>query len=307
MNWSWTPTAPAATLLTALWIDILWGELPARIHPVVHMGNVISWAERRFPKTGPRRQMASGAALALLLPSAVALASYALLTSLQPTPWAHWLVESALLTSTFAIRELWLAARRVRDALQSEQLDQAREQLRSLCSRDPSSLDPEQLAASTVESLAENASDSITAPLFFYALFGLPGALFYRVVNTLDAMLGYRDHREYTGKASARLDDLLNVIPARLTAALFLSAGTLLGLPPLRGLRIWWRDARRTDSPNAGHPMACLAGLLGIQLAKAGQYRLGDATQPTSWEHINKCWRVVRLATAIGCSALLAL
>ena len=145
-----------------------------------------------------------------------------------------------------------------------------------LVSRDTSRLDDSQVAAAAIESLAENANDSIVAPLLFYAIAGLPGVLAYRFINTCDAMLGYRDlKREWLGKCSARVDDLANLVPARLTAALIILAGVPLGGSVPRAVRTWFRDSRATASPNAGHPMSAAAGVLGVELAKCGHYRLG--------------------------------
>jgi adenosylcobinamide-phosphate synthase len=209
----------------------------------------------------------------------------------------------ALLKPTFALRELGRAARRVRDALAAGRIDQARRDLGSLCSRDASRLDPPLLVAGAVESLAENASDSLVAPLVYYALFGLPGAVFYRAVNTLDAMIGYRGRYEHLGKAAARLDDALNLLPARLTALLLLPAGWACGADPVRGLRVLRRDGAATESPNAGRPMAAMAGLLGVELEKRGHYRLGDRVNALSPDTIDAAWRAVR-ASAVLAAAL---
>src|SRR4029077_4357780 len=167
---------------------------------------------------------------------------------------------------------LGAAAHRVSRALARGDLAAARQGLASLCSRDPAALDGPALAAATIESLAENASDSVVAPLFYFALFGIPGAVFYRAVNTLDAMIGYHGRYEYLGKAAARFDDLLNLIPARLTAWLLLGAGSLTAADATRGWSICRRDGGNTESPNAGRPMAAMAGLLGVELVKAGHY-----------------------------------
>jgi adenosylcobinamide-phosphate synthase len=157
------------------------------------------------------------------------------------------------------------------------------------------------VAAGAVESLAENASDSVVAPLFFFALFGLPGALAYRAINTADAMVGYRGAYEYLGKAAARLDDLANFIPARLCAALLLVAGTVDGLDGTRGWRILGRDGGKTASPNAGRPMAAMAGLLGVRLTKPGHYALGDDLTPPGPETIGRAFKVVRKAAYLAC------
>ena len=298
---------PSLLVLTlALALDLTLGELPSAVHPVVWMGRSIAWAERRAPKLGPRRQLFAGVLIALAIPAAFAGAA-ACVAVLSRWP-ALWLVASVLLLkSSFAARELGRAALRVRDALAQDSVPEARLALRSLCSRDPAALDRPALVAATVESVAENASDSVVAPLFYYALFGLPGAVFYRAVNTLDAMIGYRGRYEYLGKASARLDDLLNFAPARLTAALLLVAGWLVRMRVSSGLRILWRDGANTESPNAGRPMAAMAGLLAVQLEKAGHYRLGDPEQPLEAGKIDEAWRVAALGSALAAGLALAL
>jgi adenosylcobinamide-phosphate synthase len=201
---------------------------------------------------------------------------------------------------------LGAAAERVAAELRAGRIAGARAGLQSLCSRDATELDEPELVGASVESVAENASDSFVAPLFYYALFGLPGAVFYRAVNTLDAMVGYRGQYEYLGKASARLDDVLNFIPARLSTLLLLVAGALLGKNPRLGVAAWRRDAATTASPNAGQPMAAMAGLLGVRLEKRGHYALGDAREPLSPAKIGDAWRIVRLSFALGSLLTLA-
>lgn len=297
--------ASASVLAAALAIDVAFGELPAAAHPVVWMGRVARAIERRLPSEGPRRQLLAGGLLAALMPLGFAGGSAVLLRLAQPWPLGQWLLEVLVLTAMFAARALGAAAQEVASALSAGRLERARFGLRSLCSRDPSQLSEPELVGATIESVSENASDSFVAPLFYYVLFGLPGAVLYRAVNTLDAMVGYRGRYEYLGKASARLDDVLNFVPARLTAALLLCAGALQGKDLRRGLYTWRRDAATTASPNAGRPMATMAGLLGVRLEKAGQYALGDAREALAGGKIAESWRVVRLAFAL--TALLAL
>jgi adenosylcobinamide-phosphate synthase len=188
----------------------------------------------------------------------------------------------------------------VGEAVAGGRIDAARAGLRALCSRDPSALDERALVAASIESVAENASDSFVAPLFWFAILGLPGAVFYRATNTLDAMIGYRGKYEWLGKASARLDDALNFLPARLTAWLLLAAAWLQRRDARRGARVLARDGARTESPNAGRPMAAMAGILGLELAKAGHYRLGDALEPLVPAQIDEAWRLTRLAALLA-------
>jgi adenosylcobinamide-phosphate synthase len=288
-----------AVLAAALAIDALWGEPPSALHPVVWMGKVASWLEKLSPSSGAIRQLVAGAFIALLLPSSFAGAGV-LVSNLRAWPLLWFVINVLLLKSTFAVRALGRAASDVRGALAGGGLVNAQRALRSLCSRDPSKLDEPLLVAATIESLAENASDSFVAPLFYYALFGLPGALFYRAVNTLDAMIGYHGRYEYLGKASARLDDLLNLIPARMTSGLLLLAGGLCRKDVRNGLAIWKRDGRKTESPNAGRPMAAMAGLLRVQLEKVGHYRLGDPAEALNVGKIDDAWRIVMLGAGIG-------
>ena len=302
------PSVPV--LVLALAIDLLLGELPAALHPVVWIGRSIALLERALPARGPRAQLLAGALLALLVPCFWATAAVFALAALAPWPWLALLAGALLLKSSFALRELGRAAHLVRDALARGHVPDARVALRSLCSRDAGQLDAPQLVAATVESVAENTSDSVVAPLCFYALFGVPGAIFYRAVNTLDAMVGYRGRYEYLGKASARLDDALNLVPARLTAALLLAAGALTRQRVARGIAVLRRDAALTASPNAGRPMAAMAGLLGVQLTKAHEYRLGDPDCALEPRTIDEAWRIAALGAllcALGCALLVGM
>ena len=302
---TWPPwLASPSALCAALVIDAVFGELPTRLHPVVWMGRAVRGVERRLPVGGPRRELWGGTVLASLIPAGSAALVLLVAFLLRPLPLLGWLWHVLVLTAMFAQRALGEAAEGVRVALEVRDVRAGREALRSLCSRDPSALGAEELIGASVESVAENASDSIVAPLLYYAAFGLVGAVAYRAVNTLDAMVGYHGRYEYLGKASARLDDALNFLPARLTAALLLLAGGWLGHDVERGAATWRRDGASTESPNAGHPMAAMAGLLGVRLEKAGHYRLGDAHRPLEPTHIATAWRIVRLAG--GAAAVLA-
>ena len=147
--------------------------------------------------------------------------------------------------------------------------------MRGLVSRDATELSEPLVAAAAIESVAENTTDSFIAPWLAFALIGLPGAFAYRAVNTLDSMIGYRGEYEYLGKASARLDDLLNLIPARISAGLLLLAGAVSGSRVGQGWQTALREHRLTASPNAGWTIAAMAGLLSVSLEKPGNYLIG--------------------------------
>jgi len=205
-----------------------------------------------------------------------------------------------VLKMTFAWRALIASGERVRRDIESGRADAAREQVRSLVSRDTSKLDSSLLAAATIESLAENASDSFIAPLFYYHLFGIVGAYAYRAVNTMDSMLGYHGRYEYLGKIPARLDDLLNFIPARLTAWLIVLASKIARADAPHARRILRRDHALTASPNAGYPMSAMAGALDVRLEKRGRYSLNESGRAPEPLDIARATRIVTAALGVA-------
>lgn len=285
----------------ALLLDEAWGEMPRAIHPVVYMGKPIRW----FKSWGLRRpweQFLGGVALVGVLPLSFAWLGAMILWGAKGWSGLELVLSVFLLKATFASKALGDAASRVREALEGHGetgLAKARYALRSLCSRDARNLDEAHVVGATVASLAENLSDSVIAPVFFYLIAGIPGAIFYRVVNTMDAVLGYRGPLEYLGKAAARTDDLLNLIPARIT-----SLCLLLATPPREWKKIGtlvWQEAGKTPSPNGGWPMAAMAGALEIPLIKKGVYQLGAGSfrQVPQCGHITGAWAISRRATWI--------
>ena len=295
----------APVFLLALLLDALFGDPPNRWHPVAWMGSAIARAKRHAPPPDapPARQMLYGGGLVVAGATGVAGlgALLARLISHFPRPLA-WLLEAALLKTTFSLRGLSRAAGQISAALDADDLPAARHWLSwHLVSRDTRELDASQIAAATIESVAENASDGVIAPLFFYALGGLPAALAYRFLNTADAMLGYRDAaHEWLGKIPARTDDAANLLPARLTALLITLAAPLVGADARGAWRIWRRDARKTASPNAGHPMSAMAGALGVRLEKTGHYALGEDQPAPQPRHIPRAVRLAQISVALG-------
>jgi adenosylcobinamide-phosphate synthase len=299
-------TTALAILGLALLLDIVVGEYPAVAHPVVWMGIGIAAGLRLAPARGWWRQFIFGALLTVVIVALSAGLSALMLHMTGSQPIVSVLAGALLLKASFALRELGQAAMAVVRPLEKGDLPAARQALRCLCSRDPSELTQQDLLAATIESLAENASDSFAAPLFYYVLLGVPGAAAYRAINTLDAMIGYRGKFEALGKCAARLDDIVNLIPARLTALLFLLVGQLCGGNVTQGWRMLRRDGANTPSPNGGRPMAAMAGLLDVQLAKKGTYSLGDAGEMLTPTKVRQAWRIV-IATGIALAAICGL
>jgi adenosylcobinamide-phosphate synthase len=270
----------AAVPALAIAIDRLLGEPGLRWHPVAWMGRWLAWAgERLAPRVGEQRVLSDSRVFwfAALSWCGAAAAVFALAWLFQAWVLTQpvWLAALALglfLKPLLAWAMLHDEVLAVERAL-GESLDAGRAQLARLVSRDVSQLSPAQVRESAIESLAENLNDSVVAPLFWFALLGLPGAALYRFANTADAMWGYPGMRggrywQWAGKWAARADDVLSWLPARITALLL--ALTVRGLP----LRTLARQARKTPSPNSGWPMAAMSMALGVRLAKPGVYVL---------------------------------
>ena len=270
-------------LFLALAIEVLFGELPRPIHPVVWMGKLTSFLERICPARGARAELIYGIIMTLLIIFAFALPVYFFLSFLHNlSPVVYILLAALLLKATFALRELRRAALRVKSLLTQGSVDHARANLLALVSRNTQDLGKPELVSATIESVAENVCDSFIAPLFYFLLLGVPGAMAYRVVNTLDAMIGYHGKYEYLGRFAAKLDDVLNFIPARLSALLLVIATYLCRKEGKNAWRIMLRDHGKTESPNAGWTMSAMAGALRTRLEKKGCYVLGDSNNPLS-------------------------
>jgi adenosylcobinamide-phosphate synthase len=276
----WPPgvAAPLAVLV-ALALDRAFGEPPARCHPVVGMGHYLSFMGRHIapltdaPDSRPAIGFALGAfAWCLGAVFCMALAAFFVWLLAGSPGWAHALVLGVLLKPMLSWRMLRDEVLAVETAL-AESLPAGRARLAWLVSRDVSDLSEGEVRESAIETLAENLNDSVVAPLFWFAVAGLPGAALYRFANTADAMWGYKGERHgrdwtWAGKWAARADDVLSWLPARITAALLAVPGAGKRLLKLPG------QARVTPSPNGGWPMAAMALVLNVRLAKPGVYTL---------------------------------
>lgn len=287
-------------LSIALAIDLALGEPPRIIHPVVWMGKVTSFLERGGIGLPSLAQFVYGAGITLLTIGLFTAPAYFILFYLKSLSFAAYVIIGAvLLKTTFSLRQLRQAALKVKKLLAKRELDETRFELRSLVSRNTQGLPRPLLVSATVESVAENTGDSLVAPLFYFLLLGVPGAVAYRVVNTLDTMVGYHGKYEYLGKFASKLDDVLNFVPARLAALLLVLAAFL----SRRGARASWQVALaehcKTESPNAGWTMAALAGALNVQLEKVGHYRLGKGNAMLVPETIDASLELMQIAGLI--------
>lgn len=286
----------------ALALDLLLGDPPNRFHPVAWMGRLIGWGERLAPGARPGIAFVYGTVWVLFGVIACTLPVVGLLVGAR---WVgevlYILLAALLLKCTFTYSGLARAARSVARALLAADLPEARRLVSwHLVSRDTAVLSGELVAAATVESVAENITDGVVAPLLFFLLAGVPGAWAYRFFNTCDSMLGYHDPRhEYLGKFAARLDDVLNWLPARLTGLLMVAAAWLAGENAANAWRVMWKQHRRTSSPNAGWTMSAMAGALNVTLEKVGYYKLEGGAEPVSADTIRRATRVAGLTVAL--------
>jgi adenosylcobinamide-phosphate synthase len=253
---------------TALLLDALFGEPPEVVHPTVWIGRAISAFERRaLESKSPRLRYLFGFVLALSLPSLVFALVRALILSLPRR--LRWPVEAALISTTLSMRGLGEAAGAVARELRAGNLERARACASEMVGRDTADLPASEVARAAVESVAENTSDGVVAPMLYGFVLGAPGALAYKAVNTLDSMVGYRTHPyAELGWASARLDDLANLAPSRLTA---LMVAAISGRP-MRTFETTRRYGPLTTSPNAGRAEAAFAGALESRLGGPNTY-----------------------------------
>ncbi len=285
-------------LFLAIAIDLIFGEMPAAIHPVVRIGALIrqiSGICERMPKI---RHRICGLALTLICVSCAAVFGV-LLTVLAAHHHLIGLFAMAyFLKSTFSIRSLISSSNLIYRDLSTNNLADARKDLTSLVSRDARELDEPKIASAAIESTAENFVDSILSPILYFALFGIPGALVYKAINTLDSMVGYRNKRfREIGFVSAKLDDIVNWIPARLSVFFILMAS--IRFSPVSALRVCLRDHALPASPNSGYPMAMVAGALGCRLEKRGSYVLGREYPDPAPREIVQANRIILMATVL--------
>lgn len=313
----------ATAVLVALAVDLGFGDPSNRLHPVVLMGRWLSWGQRLAPHNhrfwfGTGWTMAGLAMFAApwLILSRKQLAERGQVASrcggvpLKSSGLPRWsnrpgllsvLASALLLKPVFAYRNLRARVTEVGQALEIDNLAEARRLAGwHLVSRDTGQLSAEEVAGAAIESLAENITDSFTAPLLAFAVGGLPAVWAYRLVNTADAMWGYRTPEfEQLGKFAARLDDGLNWLPARLTGALLVASAWLTGDSPRRAGAVMLAQRQRTASPNAGWTMGAMAGALEVTLTKRGVYRLEGGNRPVTTHTIRRALRLTDICVAL--------
>lgn len=297
-------------------LDAIFGDPAWLPHPVVLMGKAITALEKRlraqFPQT-PQGELCGGAVLAAILPVGTFLIT-ALVCRLAAAlhPLAGLAVQMFWCAQALAARGLVQESRNVYKELQKQDLPAARKAVARIVGRDTQNLTAEGVTKAAVETVAENASDGVIAPLLYMLLGGAPLALTYKAVNTMDSMVGYKNERYlHFGRAAAKLDDAANYLPSRIAALLWVAAAALTGNDAKGAWRIWRRDRRNHASPNSAQTESACAGALGVQLAGPatyfGQYydkpTIGDAARPIEPEDILRANRMMRAAGVLGLMA----
>jgi adenosylcobinamide-phosphate synthase len=266
------------------------GKASKRLSSLIHIGN-------------PRKELVQGLFLAIMVIAMFSIASLLIIefSRLIFGSLAYIACSAIILKTTFAIKSLRNHVLPILYAMQEGSREEARILLQKVVRRDVKRLDEQQIISAAIETVAEGSVDGIVSPLFYFGIFGVPGAVAYRAVNTLDSMIGYRERTyEHMGKFSAKLDTVANFIPARFTAFLIIVSAFTLGEDWRNAWRVLKRDHAKTQSVNAGWPMAAVAGALNIQLEKPQYYILGDKRILMAALHIARALRMMYVATILS-------
>ena len=294
-------------------LDAVFGDPAWLPHPVVLMGKCISKLEKtlraRFPKT-QQGELLAGAVLAFCLPVGTFLLTSAVcLLAAKISPWLGLAVQMFWCGQALAAKGLVQESRNVYNKLVKPDLPAARKAVSRIVGRDTENLTADGVTKAAVETVAENASDGVIAPLLYMLLGGAPLALTYKAVNTMDSMVGYKNETYlYFGRAAAKLDDVANYIPSRLAALLWAAAAALTGNDAKGAWRIWRRDRRNHASPNSAQTESACAGALGVQLAGPAYYfgeyypkpTIGDALRPIEPQDILRADRMMYAASILA-------
>lgn len=289
-------------LFLAISLDMLFGEPPPKIHPTVWMGKFIAFLERKLKvNENFKNEKIRGVLLFLASTTFFGLFCYLILYSCHQIHFFLSLIMGVfLLKSTFAIRSMKEHVIPIVEALNRDDLAQARKLVACIVSRDTSNLSKEQVISATVESIAENTVDGIASPLFYFSIFGVVGAFVYRVINTLDSMVGYKNPRYlYFGWFSATADTFANFIPARIASYLIVLSSIFMGRSQSYAYEIFRCYRSKTWSLNSGWPIAAMAGVLKVRLEKPGVYSIGEEFKKLSTENIQQALHVMLTTTIL--------
>ena len=290
----------------ALILDLAFGDPKNRYHPTAWIGGLIAKLTPLGQNQNKKFERLGGI-FVVTIPIGIVVSLLLTLDfgiSLLSTDWISLIVSivigALLLKTTIAIKGLERYAMAVVESLEMDNLDSARENLSMIVKRNTSNLDKNHVISGVLESVSENTVDGITGPLFYYAIFGLPGAFVYRIINTADSMIGYKtDIFKNLGWFAATCDTILNYIPSRLTGLVMIISAAILQNNWKESYKIMIRDGKKTESPNAGYPMAALAGALGTKFEKVNHYELGSGELTLTKEHVNSAISIMKLTSVL--------
>jgi adenosylcobinamide-phosphate synthase len=290
----------------AILIDLIFGDPKNRYHPTAWIGTLIAKFTTLAKHQNPIFEKIGGVLIIVIISSIVILLLLSLDfgISLIFTDYISLvvsvLVGTMLLKSTIAIRGMEKHAINVLESLENNNLNMARNHLSMIVKRNTTNLDKNHVLSGVLESISENTVDGITGPMFYYAFFGLPGAFFYRIVNTADSMIGYKnDLFKNLGWFTATCDTILNYIPSRLTGLMMIISAAILHNNWRHSYKIMMRDGKKTESPNAGYPMAALAGALETKFEKINHYKLGDGEIILTKQHVISAINIMKLTSVL--------
>ena len=290
----------------AILIDLIFGDPKNRYHPTAWIGTLIAKFTPLAKHQNSIFEKIGGVLIIVIISSIVILLLLSLDfgISLIFTDYISLvvsvLVGIMLLKSTIAIRGMEKHAINVLESLENNNLNMARNHLSMIVKRNTTNLDKNHVLSGVLESISENTVDGITGPMFYYAFFGLPGAFFYRIVNTADSMIGYKnDLFKNLGWFTATCDTILNYIPSRLTGLMMIISAAILHNNWRHSYKIMMRDGKKTESPNAGYPMAALAGALETKFEKINHYKLGDGEIILTKQHVISAINIMKLTSVL--------
>ena len=290
----------------AILIDLIFGDPKNRYHPTAWIGMLIAKFTPIAKNQNVIYEKIGGVLIILIVSSIVALLLLSLDVgiSLISTDYVSMIISvivgALLLKTTIAIRGMEKHAISVLESLENDNLDMARNYLSMIVKRKTTNLDKNHVISGVLESISENTVDGITGPMFYYAFFGLPGAFVYRIVNTADSMIGYKnDLFKNIGWFTATCDTILNYIPSRLTGLLMIFSAAILQNNWRNSYKVMIRDGKKTESPNAGYPMAALAGALETKFEKINHYKLGDGEIILTKQHVISAIKIMKLTSIL--------
>ena len=290
----------------ALLLDMIFGDPKNRYHPTAWIGNLIGTITTHMKNENPKLEKLGGFVIVIIPIFISCIILYGLQFSIGfiniefLSVIISIVIGMILLKTTIAIKGMEVHALAVLDSIKHDNLIQARQNLSMIVKRNTKDLDKNHILSGTLESLSENIVDGITGPLFYFSIFGLPGAFVYRIVNTVDSMVGYKTQMfKNLGWFGANCDNVLNYIPSRLTGLTMVFAALLLGHDWKNCYEIFKRDGKNTDSPNAGYPMAALAGALGTKLEKIKHYTLGSDNEEITSQKVKDAITLMKVTSLL--------